>query len=200
MKLKIYPSMLCADLSNLESELKKVSDSNPAGVHIDVMDGKFVEKKAFDFELTKKISELTNDKLDIHFMVKNPEQFVLPYLALNPSRISIHIEESPSINFIKKIQKEGISAGIVVDLPTKIEKIKPYLDVVDFIIIMSVKCGAGGQKFSSQALEKIKWIRSQNFKKDITVDGGINSETSKFIEKAGATSAVMGSAFFKLNI
>ncbi len=193
--LPIYPSLLCADLGNLESELNKVEVSKSAGLHIDIMDGKFVENKSFDFELTKKIAQLTKISLDLHFMTKNPEQFVLPYLQLKPTRVSVHIEENPSLDFFKNLKEKNILAGIVVDLPTKIEDINPYLKAVDFVVLMSVKCGAGGQSFSPIVLEKIKYVR-ENFNGDITIDGGINSKTLPLVESAGASSVVMGSAFF----
>ncbi|MBN1783488.1 MAG: ribulose-phosphate 3-epimerase [Alphaproteobacteria bacterium] len=194
--LPIYPSLLAADLSDLSTVLRKVESANPAGVHIDVMDGEFVENTSFDFALTQKIAKSTNLPLDVHFMTKNPEKFMQPYLGLDIARISVHVEESPSLLFLQKLRDKGIKVGIAIDLPTPVEDLLPYIDHVDFIMIMGVKCGASGQKFSFEAIEKTIWARD-HFEGEIMLDGGINDYTAPLVEKAGASSIVMGSAFFK---
>lgn len=194
--LPVYPSLLAADLSDLDTVIRKVEDAKPAGVHIDIMDGAFVENTSFDVDFVKTISSLTSLPLDVHFMVKNPEKYLLPYLDLNIARISVHVEEEPSLLFLQKMRDKGIKVGIVIDLPTPMEAALPYLEHVDFVMIMGVKCGAAGQKFSFEAIEKTVWAR-QHFSGEIMVDGGINPDTLPLVKKAGASSVVMGSAFFK---
>ncbi|MBN2675884.1 MAG: ribulose-phosphate 3-epimerase [Alphaproteobacteria bacterium] len=194
--MKFYPSILGLEKEKIPAILKRANDLGASGLHLDVMDGKFVPKKAFDFDFSKEIRAMTDLPFDIHFMTRDPENYIKPYLDLNPTRISVHAEEKPTFDFLKNIKKKGIQVGVAMDLPSDVEILDPYLDVVDFVLVMSVKCGASGQAFAPKALEKVKKIQEQS-DVEITLDGGVNTETYSLIKKSGVSSIVIGSAFQK---
>lgn len=175
--------------------------------HIDVMDGKFVEKntaeKMKEFSLT--LSHITNIGLDVHFMVENNEEFIDEYVDLEPEYISFHLESSKThdrtMELINRIKQNGIKAGIAINPATPIEDIKEYLPYVHLILIMTVVAGKGGQKFMLETLDKIKelrkYINENNLNVVIEVDGGINYETAELTKEAGADMLVCGT--FLLN-
>ena len=171
--------------------------------HIDVMDGKFVEKDTSaemkDFSLT--LAHITNIGLDVHLMVDNIEEFIDEYIDLEPEYISFHQEVSSTFDrtmeLINTIKENGIKAGIAINPATPIENIKEYLPYIHLVIIMTVVAGKGGQKFIPETLEKIKelkkYILENNLDVAIEVDGGINFETASISKEAGADMLVCGS-------
>ena len=171
--------------------------------HIDVMDGKFVEKNTADemkeFSLT--LSHITNIGLDVHLMVENIEEFIDEYIDLQPEYIAFHEEVSKThertMELIQTIKENGIKAGIAVNPATPIENIKEFLPYIHLVIIMSVVAGKGGQKFIPETVDKIKelkkYIDENNLDISIEVDGGINIETASLVKEAGADMVVCGS-------
>lgn len=171
--------------------------------HIDVMDGKFVEKDTAeamkDFSLT--LSHITNIGLDVHLMVENIEEFIDEYVDLEPEYISFHEEVSKTpertMELIQTIKENGIKAGLAINPATPVENIIPYLPYVHLVIIMTVVAGKGGQKFMPETLDKIKELRKyideNNLDVSIEVDGGINFETAKLVKEAGTDMMVCGS-------
>lgn len=171
--------------------------------HIDVMDGKFVEKDTQDamkdFSLT--LSHITNIGLDVHLMVENIEEFIDEYIDLEPEYISFHEEVSKTpertMELIQTIKENGIKAGIAINPATPVQNIIPYLPYVHLVIIMTVVAGKGGQKFMPETLDKIKELRKYIDENDldvaIEVDGGINFETAELVKEAGTDMMVCGS-------
>lgn len=171
--------------------------------HIDVMDGKFVERDTSaemkEFSLT--LSHITNIGLDVHFMVENIEEFIDDYVDLEPEYITFHEEVSKTpertMELIKTIKENGIKAGLAINPATPVENIKEYLPYIHLVIIMTVVAGKGGQKFMPETLEKIrelrKYIDENNLNVTIEVDGGINYETAELVKEAGADMLVCGS-------
>lgn len=171
--------------------------------HIDVMDGKFVEKDTAkemkEFSLT--LSHITNIGLDVHLMVENIEEFIDEYIELEPEYISFHEEVSKTpertMELIQTIKENGIKAGIAINPATPIGNIKEYLPYVHLVIIMSVVAGKGGQKFIPESVDKIKelkkYIDENNLNVNIEVDGGINFETADLVKEAGVDMLVCGS-------
>ena len=171
--------------------------------HIDVMDGKFVEKDTAeamkDFSLT--LSHITNIGLDVHLMVENIEEFIDEYVDLEPEYISFHEEVSKTpertMELIQTIKENGIKAGLAINPATPVENIISYLPYVHLVIIMTVVAGKGGQKFMPETLDKIKELRKyideNNLDVSIEVDGGINFETAKLVKEAGTDMMVCGS-------
>lgn len=170
--------------------------------HIDVMDGKFVEKDTTelmkDYALT--ISHISNLGLDVHFMVENVEEFIDEYAMLEPEIMTFHIEttktEERTKNAIEEIKRAGSRVGISISPDTSIEEIKPYLNQVHMVLVMTVVPGKGGQKLIPETLEKVKelkeYIDTNGIDIDIEVDGGINEETAEKAVEAGANILVAG--------
>ena len=175
--------------------------------HIDVMDGRFVEKDTAkemkEFSLT--LSHITNIGLDIHLMVENIEEFIDEYIELEPEYISFHEEASKTrertMELIQTIKENGIKAGIAINPATPIKNIKEFLPYLHLVIVMTVVAGKGGQKFMPENLEKIKELRKYIDENELNViieaDGGINFETAKLVKEAGADIVVSGN--FLLN-
>ncbi len=171
--------------------------------HIDVMDGKFVEKNNIelmkDYALT--ISHMSNVGLDVHFMVENVEEAIEEFIMLAPKIITFHIEATKekdrTMKIIKDLKENGIKVGIAISPDTSIEEIKEYIPYVHMILIMTVVPGKGGQAFIPETITKIKELREyaikNDYELDIEVDGGINEETSKMVKEAGANILVAGS-------
>lgn len=170
--------------------------------HIDVMDGKFVEKNTAelmkDYALT--ISHISNLGLDVHFMVENVEEFVDEYSMLEPEIMTFHVEatktEERTKSVIEEIKRCGSRVGISISPDTSLDEIKPYLNQIHMVLIMTVVPGKGGQKLIPETLEKVKelkqYIDENGIDIDIEVDGGINAETAADAVEAGANILVAG--------
>ena len=176
--MKLSVSVLAS--SNKEESIKKVNNTNSDYLHIDVMDGKFVENTSFPIEEIKQSSLISNKPLDVHLMVVNPINYIKELNLDNIEYITFHIELKDNIkeiiNHIKSINKK---VGISINPNTNINELLPYINDIDMILIMSVVPGKGGQKFMPEVLNKIDIIKQHN--KDITIeiDGGINEDTIK---------------------
>ncbi len=205
MKIKVSASLLACDKNKIIEEVKKLKENNVDYVHFDVMDNVFVPNTSFNDDTFKRIREYTSLPFEIHLMVENPNNYINDYGNNKEDIIIIHYEcfsEEKDllacINNIKLHHKVGLS----IKPNTPVEKIKEYLKYLDYVLIMSVEPGFGGQKFMPSALEKIKELKS--YQKDyhyvIEVDGGINDITSKLCNEAGVDILVSGSYLFKGNM
>jgi len=191
--IKIIPSILSADFSNLQKDVDKVKNAD--WLQIDVMDGHFVNNITFGPIVMKGIK--TKLKLDVHLMIENPEKFLKQFVDAGAYSITFHIEASKNpLKIISTIKKLNAGAGIAINPETPASKIKKLLPYLDQVIVMTVNPGSGGQKFLSSCLSKVKEIR-KSFAGDIEVDGGINEKTIALAAKAGANAFVAGSYVFK---
>lgn len=166
-------------------------------IHFDVMDGYFVENETFKYEVVKEINTYCDFFKDVHLMTYNPGQYLKQYYEAGADQITFHYEsvnDNEIESLINSIKSFGMKVGMSIKPSTDIEKIEKYLHKLDLVLVMSVEPGKGGQKFMSQSLEKIGWLNER--KKDnhylISVDGGINSETSKQVKEVGADVIVVG--------
>lgn len=196
VKIKIAPSILSADKNNLQKDVDEVAPYCEL-LHIDIMDGKFVPPTTFLPEMIAKIQ--TKVPKDVHLMVIDPEKsYIDQYAKAGASIITIHAEACKDIpKTIKKIKSLGIKVGISINPSTPLEKLLPFVNDVDMVLIMSVNPGWAGQAFMPEVLEKIKTLRKLMPNLDIEIDGGINKETIKKAIAAGANVIVAGSAIFK---
>ncbi len=197
-KIKIAPSLLSADFSCLGEEIKKVEKAGADLLHIDVMDGHFVPNITIGPVVVKYIRKVTKLPLDVHLMIENPEKYVDAFIAAGSDMITMHIETISQAKLksqSRKLKKKGIKFGISLNPGTPLKKIKGVLSYVDFVLVMSVNPGFGGQSFIASVLPKIRKLRSI-FDGDIAVDGGINELTAKEVIRAGANVLAAGSYIF----
>ena len=198
MKIKIAPSLLSADFSVLAKEIKRVERAGADMLHVDIMDGHFVPNITIGPVVVKYMREVTSLPLDVHLMIENPKKYINAFVQAGSDMITVHIE-TVSVKgmqaMAKDLKSRGIKFGVSLNPATPIKNIKPVLKFVDFVLVMSVNPGFGGQVFIQSALAKIKQLRAI-FRKDIAVDGGINAVTGKLARESGANILAAGSYIF----
>ncbi|MEM0360456.1 MAG: ribulose-phosphate 3-epimerase [Candidatus Diapherotrites archaeon] len=193
-KVLIAPSILSADFGKLNSEIKEVEPYCDL-IHVDVMDGVFVPNITFGQAVLKKIK--SKKPLDVHLMIIEPEKFVKEFAEAGAKIISFHVEASKDARqTINLIRKAKAKPALAIKPKTPLTTIEPFLEEIDFVLLMTVEPGFGGQNFLKECLDKIKELRRKKPELDIEVDGGINSETAKPAVQAGANILVAGSAIF----
>ena len=203
-KIKISPSILSADFSQLGNEIKRLEDGGADMIHVDVMDGHFVPNLTIGPPVIKALRNYTKLPFDVHLMIAPVHKYIKNYAEAGADIITIHPEATDnlkeSINHIKELGKK---VGVSLNPNTKIDIIKEFLNEINLVLIMSVHPGFGGQKFMPEVLQKIKELKKikdqQNFNFDIEVDGGINFDNSKLAIEAGANILVSGTTIFKNN-
>lgn len=180
--MKVSVSIL-KEIKNYKEAIKKINKTSADFIHLDIMDSSFTEKSSFKIDDFKNITDLTDKKLDIHIMSTNLSERIEEYSNLNPEYITFHVEVDNVLKYIKKIKEKNIKVGLAVNPETDIEKIYPYLEMVDLILIMSVKPGLGGQKFMNEVICKLQELKEIQSMYDfvIEVDGGINNNTVNYI-------------------
>jgi len=199
MKIKIAPSILSADFSCLGEEIKKAESCGADMIHVDVMDGHFVPNITIGALVVKDIRKATKLPLDVHLMINNPQKFIGSFVAAGSDMITVHIEtmsKSKLKSQKSKLKGKGVKLGVSLNPSTPLKKVIEVLPLVDFILVMSVNPGFGGQDFIPAVLPKIRKLRSL-FPGDIAVDGGINEKTARQVIKAGANVLAAGSYIFK---
>ena len=165
---------------DIPKTLKKLNDTNAEFIHLDVMDGKYVNNKTLPFSEMKHIYEFTDKRLDVHLMVESPSKYIKNYASLNTEYISIHLDTKEDLLAnLKLIKSYGIKAGIAINPDEEVSLLIPYLPYIDLILVMGVNPGMGGQKFISETIDKLKELRVlkkeyPNFKFKVSVDGGVN--------------------------
>ncbi len=197
----LAPSILSADFSNLSQQIRLVEMAGADIIHCDIMDGQFVPNITFGPFIVKTIRKLTRLPIDVHLMIKNPDNYISHFVDAGANFISVHFEEVIHLNrTINQIKELGVKAGVVVNPSTPVSSLTDIVEFVDFVLIMSVNPGFGGQKFIGSSIKKIqdcnnlKSNLSLNFQ--IEVDGGINKENLKDVIIAGADIVVAGASIF----
>lgn len=197
---KIVPSIMCADQLQLKDELDSLSRNNIDWLHIDVMDGVFVDNLAMAPYVISPIIENTQFTTDVHLACVNPKKYIEMFSVIQPDFITFHIETTNHVDeLINMIHEKGIKAGVAISPNTRIEAIFPYLGKVDLILIMTVNPGFAGQKFQNHVLEKLEILNhklnSYEKKPLIQVDGNIYDKTiEKIRENGGADLYVVGTS------
>lgn len=181
--MKISVSIL-REMNDFENSINKLNETSSNYLHLDVMDGSFTQKITFSFEQSKKIKELSQKELDVHIMSTNLDSIIDKYIELSPSFITFHIENNNISKYIDKIKQSGIKVGLAINPDTSIDKIIPYLDNIDLVLVMSVVPGESGQKFMLEVLPKLQELYELKNKYNyvIEIDGGINDETIKYVK------------------
>ncbi|MGY3481150.1 ribulose-phosphate 3-epimerase [Staphylococcus cohnii] len=199
---KLYPSLLSADFLQLQKELKALEDAGVDGVHFDVMDGQFVPNISIGLPILEAVRKGTDLPIDVHLMIEEPEKYVEFFATQGADMISVHVEATPHIHrVIQQIKKANVQAGVVINPGTSVDAIIPVLKMVDYVLVMTVNPGFGGQTFIQESIDKLdqldKMKKELNLSFEIEVDGGINDETVATVVEHGATMLVAGSYFFK---
>jgi ribulose-phosphate 3-epimerase len=194
----VAPSILACDFTRLGHECKRMEKAGADWLHLDVMDGHFVDNISFGPPVIDWIEKVATVPLDVHLMVERPGHFVP---RLRTSNITIHVEPDYDIaGTLKEIRSQGATCGLAISPPTPFEKVEPFLDQIDLLLVMTVNPGFGGQQFIPAMVEKVE--RAARIRKErgldfhIEVDGGINQETAALCRKSGANVMVAGTAVF----
>jgi len=197
--IELAPSLLAADVLNLEKEIDEMLKNGVDLLHYDVMDAHFVPNLSFGPALCKEIKKrFPACTMDVHLMMDNPEKYLQVFADAGAYTITLHQEVLPDIKrAMESIKALGVRCGLSVKPGTKAETLLPYLDLLDYILIMTVEPGFGGQKFMADQVDKIRLLRAAGFKGDISVDGGVNPDNAPLLVEAGANVLVMGTAYFK---
>lgn len=203
--VRIAPSILSGNFLNLEPDIRMVN-KNADLIHIDVMDGSFVPNISFGFPVVEAIAKAVTVPMDVHLMIVNPDKYVGRFAKTGAEMISFHLEAADQAgkdprDIIAQIKSFGVKAGLVINPDIPVERLFPYIDDVDFFLIMSVFAGFGGQKFIPESIDRIKTLKAEMDRrgvvKDIEVDGGVSASNARILAEAGATILVAGSSVFK---
>lgn len=200
--VRISPSVLAADLSNLASEVNNIELNGADMVHLDVMDGMFVTNISFGLPVIESLRSKTDMIFDVHLMIEKPERYADRFIEAGADILTFHLEacEDP-LALLRRIREQGVMAGISIKPGTPVEDVYPYLEECDMVLVMTVEPGYGGQKLIPETIEKVGKIKAESKKRgldiEIQVDGGINADNAGVAISAGATILVAGSSVFK---
>jgi ribulose-phosphate 3-epimerase len=200
----IASSILAADFANLKEEVTRVEAAGADWLHLDIMDGHFVDNISFGPALVATVRKLTQLPLDVHLMIQHPDHYLPRFVEAGANSITVHIEPEAKHDVAKTlaaIRAAGCAAGLTLNPATPFDAIEPYLPVIDLLLIMTVHPGFGGQAFRPEMMEKVRrakqWREANGGKLDIEVDGGIKPETAKPCIESGANILVAGTSIFR---
>jgi ribulose-phosphate 3-epimerase len=199
--IRLAPSILAADFANLGAEIAAATRGGADQVHVDVMDGHFVPNITIGVPVVKSLRKATKLPLDVHLMIEDPDRYIEPFIDAGANMVSVHVEVLPHLHrTIAQIKKLGAQAGVVLNPSTPVSAIEEVAADVDFVLVMSVNPGFGGQVFIPRSLAKIQKVRallnSAGNLAPIEVDGGVDLTTVESVVKAGAEWLVAGQAVF----
>jgi len=199
--IQIVPSIFAADFTRLGEEIRRVEEAGVQMIHVDIMDGHFVPNFTMGTPITESIRRVTNVKLDHHLMIEDPDTFAPIFIRAGADCISVHYEVCRNLNrTLQMIRDLGAKAGVVINPATPVPLLDEVLDLVDYVLVMSVNPGYGGQKFIPKTLSKVRslvQLRAQrNLSFAIEIDGGVGQENIAEVARAGVDWVVAGSSVF----
>jgi ribulose-phosphate 3-epimerase len=199
--VQIVPSILAADFARLGEQVKQVERAGAQMIHVDIMDGHFVANLTMGPPVTKSLRKSTKLKLDHHLMIEDPDTFAPIFIRAGANAVSVHYEACRNLDrTLHLVREEGALAGVVVNPHSVVDLLEDVLDVVDYVLVMSVNPGCGGQEFIPRSLEKVRRLderrRQRGLDFQIEIDGGITAENVGDAAKAGVNWVVVGSSVF----
>lgn len=200
--ITIAPSLLASDFANLATEIRMLNESEAEWLHLDIMDGRFVPNISFGIPVVEAIRKHTTKHLDCHLMIVEPEKYLEEFKKAGANSISVHYEACPHLHrVVQQIKALDCLAGVALNPHTPVEVLSEILFDLDFVLIMSVNPGFGGQSFIENTYSKIQKLRKMADELqpnlEIQVDGGVNGKNIKKLVEMGATNLVAGSFVFK---
>jgi ribulose-phosphate 3-epimerase len=200
--VQIVPSILSADFARLGEDIHKVEQGGATMLHIDIMDGHFVPNLTVGPPVVRSVRAITRMTLDVHLMVSDPDKYAPIFIEAGADQVSVHLEAARHLDgTLRSIQSEGIPAGVVLNPATPVSALEDVLGLADYVLIMSVNPGFGGQRFIPHALDKIRALdrrrRELGLNFAIEIDGGVNRENVAEIVRAGCDWLVSGASIFK---
>ncbi len=201
MNYILAPSILSADFKNLGQEIKKTEENGAKFLHFDVMDGLFVPSISFGVPVLKSIRSATSQVIDAHLMIKEPIRYIETFKDAGADYVTVHLEACENVEkTLTKIRECGMKVGLSICPETEVEKLIPYVEMLDLILIMGVRPGFGGQKLIPETFDRLRQVRQilneRNLEVDVQVDGGVHLGNIRDILDAGANVIVTGSAVF----
>jgi len=200
--VEIIPSVLASDFARLEAEIARVEQGGATMLHVDVMDGHFVPNLTVGPPVLRCIRKVTRLMLDVHLMISNPEHHIRAFIEAGADQVSVHQEACPHLDgILRLIQSEGALAGVVLNPATPVSTLENVLELADYVLLMSVNPGFGGQEFIPRTLVKIRELdrrrAESGLRFPIEVDGGVTRENVGDLVRAGCNWLVAGSAVFR---
>lgn len=200
--VKIFPSILSADFRRLEQQIQEVEKAGADGIHVDVMDGRFVPNLTIGPFIVEAVRKTTSLPLDVHLMIVEPERYLDDFAHAGADILSVHQEACPHLHrTVQQIKHLGKKAGVVLNPSTSLLTLEDILGDLDLILLMSVNPGFGGQSFIEASVDKVRrlrrWLDERGAHAELEIDGGIDSQTAPRVVTAGATMLVAGSAVFR---
>lgn len=203
-RIIVAPSLLAADFANLGDEIRRVEDAGADWLHLDIMDGHFVDNISFGPAIVAVARKQTNLPLDVHLMIQRPDHYAPRFVEAGASSITVHVEPEAKhkvAETLAQIRSAGCRAGLTLNPATPFASVESHLPNIDLLLIMTVHPGFGGQAFRPEMMEKVRcardWQQAHNPKLDIEVDGGINAETATLCRENGANALVAGTSVFR---
>ena len=196
--IKVAPSILAADVLNLERDVKRITEAGCDWIHVDVMDAHFVPNMAYTAAVVKALNAKFETPLDVHLMMDEPEKYADVFLDAGADVLTIHSEIGGNVRaLLNHIRERGAKAGLAVKPGTPLTQFAGYLDAADMVLTMTVEPGFGGQKLDPTVIGKIRELRENGYTGLIEADGGINEQNLQELVNAGLDVAVMGTAVFR---
>ena len=200
----VAPSILAADFSRLAEEVRRVEAAGADWLHLDIMDGHFVDNISFGPAVVATVRELTELPLDVHLMIARPDHYLPRFIEAGANSITVHVEPEARHDVaatLRAIRAANCGAGLALNPATPFEAVEPYLSELDLLLVMTVHPGFGGQAFRPEMMDKVQrareWQRARNAALKVEVDGGINAETAALTVKNGADVLVAGTSIFR---
>ena len=196
--IKIAPSILAADMLNMQRDVTRMVDAGCDMIHVDIMDAHFVPNLSYGPDMVKALKKAFTTPLDVHLMMDNPEKYIDTFIENGADILTIHAEIPGDVRAaLEHIRENGVKTGLSLKPGTPVEAIAELLPLCDMVLVMTVEPGFGGQKFRPEMMEKIRQLRAMGYEGMIEADGGISRDTLGELHEAGLTVAVLGTGLYR---